>query len=525
MIKYNFNADSERKPLNRYWEFCIGSCHAATALREDYRRMLRRCHQELGFQYLRFHGLFNDDMSVVGRPMFSDKLVLSFANIDNIFDFLLSIGMKPFVELSFMPEVFKSSGTTIFHYKGNTSPPKDYDLWAWFIKEFVKHIISRYGRDEVRTWFFEIWNEPNLGGDGSPYGFWSGDMKEYFKLYKVTAQAVKDCDPALKVGGPATSNNAWIPEFKTFCESENAPLDFISTHHYPTDCVLGYGVEDSANFVNPLPLGDSDRINRVVAMAAKGGEEFEKFKKEYSVFQSHLWEHVERGVLTSMAKRAVKESEPYPLYYTEWGSLGGMESDSSFGASFIAKTVLDNVNLVNGYSFWTFCDIIEESQQDSNEFYGGFGLMTQHGISKAPYRVFELLHSLSGEMYTEPYRVGTVDIYAVRNDGSACIQFIAVNHNSLLHEISAEDIEIALGNVNAIAADIRRVDDDNANACVKWIANGSPEYLTEGEINILKGVSEIKRRELKIIRHGDTCSVKFSLPAMGTALINIYLDR
>ena len=524
MIKYNFDINGEKRPLDRYWKFCIGSCHAATALREDYRQMLRKCHRDLGFKYLRFHGLFNDDMSVVSRPMFSNQLILSFSNIDSIFDFLLSIGMKPFVELSFMPDVLKSSNTTIFHYKGNTSPPADYDKWAWFIGEFVKHIISRYGRAEVRTWFFEVWNEPNLGGDGSPYGFWSGDMAEYFKLYKVTADAVKKCDSRLKVGGPATSNNAWIPEFLNFCKESGAPVDFVSTHHYPTDCVLGYGVEDSANFVNPLPLDDRERINQVLAMAAEGGDEFENFKKEYSVFKSHLWEHVDRGVLTEMTKRAVKEAELYPLYYTEWGSLGGMESDGAFGSSFIAKTILDNVNLVKGYSFWTFCDIVEEDPQNSDEFFGGFGLMTQHGIPKAPYRAFELLHKLNGDMYNNIYRGKTVDIYAVKNDDINALQLMAVNHNSLLHDIETEDIEISINDINDVAANIQRVDRENSDACAKWLDDGSPKYMTEGEINILKGISEIKRNDFDIASDGNCSLVKFSLPPMGMALINIYLD-
>ncbi len=525
MIKYNFDIYGDKKTLDRYWEHCIGSCHAATALRADYRKMLEHCHRELGFKYLRFHGLFDDDMSVVSKPMLSNQLVLSFTNIDNIFDFLLSIGMKPFVELSFMPEALASSNTTIFHYKGNTSPPKDYEKWAWFIGEFIKHIIDRYGRAEVRSWFFEVWNEPNLGGNSSPYGFWSGDIQEYFRLYKTTAEAIKRCDSQLKVGGPATSNNAWIPEFLDFCEESGTPVDFVTTHQYPTDCVLGYGVEDSANFVNPLPLDDNDRVHEVLEMAASGGEEFEAFKKQYSVFKAQLWEHVERGVLTEMTKRAVEESRGLPLYYTEWGSLAGLESDSAFGASFIAKTVLDNMNLVKGYSFWTFCDIIEESAQDSNEFFGGFGLMTQHGIPKAPYRAFQLLHKLNGELYTQTYRGETVDIYAVWNHEIHTVQFLAVNHNSLLHDIKTEEIEITVKNGNAFAADMQRIDGENANACEKWLQNGRPEYLSKGQIDILKGESELKTEKPDIMVSDNGCTVKFSLPPMGTALINIYLNE
>lgn len=488
--------------------------------------MLVQCHRDLGFRYLRFHGLFNDDMSVVSKPMFSNELKLSFTNIDNIFDFVLSIGMKPFIELSFMPKVLASSNTTIFHYKGKTSPPADYEKWEWFIEKFINHIIERYGRSEVRKWFFEVWNEPNLGGENSPFGFWSGSKEEYFKLYKSTANAVKKCDSCLKVGGPATSNYAWIPEFIDFCKKNNAPIDFISTHQYPTDVVLGYGVEDSANFVNPLPLDNIEKVNEIISISKDGGEEFEKFKKEYSVFQSHLWEHVDRGVLTDMVGRAVAEASPYPLYYMEWGSLAGMESDSSFGASFIAKTVMDNIGLVKGYSFWTFSDIVEEDAQNSSEFHGGFGLMTQHAIPKSPYRAFQLLNMIEGEIYSNQiFRDDTVDIYSFRNDNINSISLLAVNHNSLLHKISKKDIELIISNKKSvISAEITVIDDNNANACEIWKKNKEKQYLSAGEIEVLKGLSELVRRPLSFVSNDDSYIFDFDLEPMGTALINIYFE-
>ncbi|HOO25054.1 MAG TPA: glycosyl hydrolase [Clostridiales bacterium] len=518
---FDLDLTSGRKPLDRYWEFCVGSCHATTALREDYRKMLTRCRKELGFRYIRFHGLFNDDMSVVIKPLFSEDIRLSFGNIDNIFDFLLSIGMKPFIELGFMPSALASGDSTVFHYKGNTSPPEDYDQWAWFIKEFINHLIDRYGLSEVRQWFFEVWNEPNLGGPGSPFGFWAADMEEYFKLYETTVKAVKQCDPCLKVGGPATSNNAWIPEFISFCKENNVPVDFISTHHYPTDVVLGYGVENSPNFVNPLDLNDPEQIRKVVGLALKGGEEFEEFKKQYSVFRAELWSHVDRGVLTQMTKRAVEESGSIPLYYTEWGSLAGLASDGPFGASFIAKTILDNQNLVEGYSFWTFSDIFEEDGQKSEEFHGGFGLMTRNGIPKAPYRAFQILHSLNGALYDDIYRNGTVDIYAVNNSEINALQILAVNHHSLQHEIKEEEIEIVLNNASKILeAEITRLDGDHADACGLWMKDGSKAYLSKSEIEVLKGLSELKREKIEMTGE----KIYFNLPPMGTALITVFFE-
>jgi len=216
-------------PWNHVWERCVGSGHAALNLRSDFQSHLKKAHVELGFQQIRFHGLFVDDMSVVLPG--SSGLRFSFLNIDRIFDYLLSIGMKPFVELSFMPNALASGTKTWSHYNANVTPPKSYDQWADLIIAFAKHLIERYTIDEVRTWKFEVWNEPNC----CPHDFWSGSMQDYFHLYSVTAQALKSVSLELHVGGPVTAQSAWIEEFMEYCASNNVTYDFISTHEYPGD--------------------------------------------------------------------------------------------------------------------------------------------------------------------------------------------------------------------------------------------------------------------------------------------------
>lgn len=521
MIKYQLDLDDATQPLYKNWEFCVGSCHAVTALRTDWQQMLRRCRNEIGFRYVRFHGIFDDDMSVARRPMFSDEILLSFSNIDKIFDFLLSIEMKPFVELGFMPSCLASGSQTVFHYKGNTTPPRDYKQWEWLIESFLSHLIERYGRAEVRQWLFEVWNEPNLGGKGSPFGFWAANREEYFRLYKATALAVKGVDPLLRVGGPATSNNAWIPEMVSFCKENDTPLDFISTHQYPTDVIVGYGVEDSANFTNPLNLSDTEKMRTLMV----DEKERKKFKKEYSVFQEHLWEHVDRGVLTEMTKRAVREAKGLPLYYTEWGSLAGLTSDGPFGASFIVKTALDGRGLAAGTSFWMFSDIVEESGQESRAFYGGFGLLTQHGIPKAPYRAFQLLHQLGSEIYRETFSDGTVDVYGVRKPESGAVQMVLVNHHSLQHPIETQTVRVVLsGGGPCVGADLQRVDETHANALSAWGHMGSPEYLTLGQEASLEGVSALVRETITLCQANGKVEFEVEVPPMGIALVTIYFN-
>jgi len=512
---FDLDLSSPLLPYEKHWELCVGSCHGTTALREDYRRQLEQCQREIGFRYVRFHGLFDDDMSVLTRNMRTGKTQLSFTNIDSIFDFLLSINMKPFVEIGFMPECLSSKNTTVFHYKGNTSPPNDYDKWAWLIREFIAHLIDRYGRDEVRQWFFEVWNEPNLGGPDSPFGFWSGSMEEYFKLYQVTAEAIKAVDSALAVGGPATSNNAWIPEMVDFCRSNHVPIDFISTHHYPTDVVLGYGVEDSQNFNIPTDLDMSDP--KVI----------ERMREQYAVFQSRLWERVDRGVLKGMTEKAVKEAEGLPVYYTEWNSLAGLPSDGPFGSSFLAKTVLDAIGLVKGYSYWTFSDIFEEGGMPSPEFHGGFGLLTLHGVPKASYRAFELLHSLGEKRYAAAMSEGTVDIYGFKKDASQSVQLLVINHHSLLHDIEEETVTINFFGLSAknrtLFGDIMRIDDTHANSLACWEEMGSPEYPSPAQLHSLKAASYVERENFSMEVAESSAKVEVTVPPMGMALITLYL--
>src|SRR6202521_2050796 len=229
MATVEFRCDLSQRgtPLPHCWEHTVGSCHAPLALRADWQAQLRQCHEDLGFRYVRFHGLLSDDVGTLIR--YQERLLDSFFNADRIVDFLLSIGMKPFVELSFMPQALASGSTTVFRYRGNVTPPSDYRQWTAFIKRLVAHWVDRYGAREVGHWFFEVWNEPNLKA------FWTGRQEDYFKLYRSTVGAIKAVDPSLRVGGPATARDGWIDEFIEFCEIAHVAVDFVSTHHYPTD--------------------------------------------------------------------------------------------------------------------------------------------------------------------------------------------------------------------------------------------------------------------------------------------------
>ncbi len=473
-MKANFCVDMNLKttPFPHYWELCIGSCHAYTALRADYQRMLMKAHDELGFQYVRFHGLFADDMSVYTVNPIVGQELYSFHNIDVIFDFLLEIGMKPFIELGFMPSAIASGDKTCFLYKGNITPPKSYDQWYNLVNTFTKHVVGRYGIEEVRTWFFEVWNEPNVGF------FWAGSKEEYFKLYEYAARGIKNVDSLLKVGGPASASNGWICDFVAFCKNNGVPVDFISTHNYPTSDPLNTVGEESFDIEAILKLDIEEREKALASL---------------------MNPHYERGVMAIMANKTKKEAGSLPVYYTEWNSAAfPFMEDEPYAAAFVVKTLADNVGLVEGYSFWTFSDIFEESVQQSLPFHGGFGLLNIDGIPKPTYNAFFIMHQLGTERIpTEISEVNTLELLATKKDNGLAL--VLYNHNEPFGEISAADVRIKiLGDLTGKQAKIRIIDENNANAKKQWIEQGSPEYPTKSQLQELVSASEMKYKTIQL---------------------------
>ncbi|XVU20665.1 GH39 family glycosyl hydrolase [Actinoplanes sp. CA-054009] len=213
---------ADTRPLHRIWQAMVGSEHLSHLLCTDttggrpigaeLREALRRVHDELGVRTVRAHHILGDDVGVAGHD---------FTRLDQIYDTLRELGLSPVVEFGFMPcDLARDPARTVFTYRGIISPPRDYDRWADLIRAFTAHVVERYGLAEVRdNWWFEVWNEPNLSV------FWSGTPAEYWRLYETTARAVKDVDPSLRVGGPATAAVGWV---------EEQPGDFVSTHVYGT---------------------------------------------------------------------------------------------------------------------------------------------------------------------------------------------------------------------------------------------------------------------------------------------------
>lgn len=473
-INFFCNLAEAATPFPHFWEHTVGSDHAPVALRADWQRQLERCHKELGFQYVRFHGLLSDDMGTLIRQ--NNKLLYSFFNADQVIDFLLTIGMKPFVELGFMPKALASGNKTVFNYQANVTPPRDYRQWATLVNRLVSHWVDRYGVAEVRKWFFEVWNEPDLKA------FWTGTQRDYFKLYRYTAEAIKKVDGSLRVGGPATAKSEWIDEFVDFCERNKVPADFISTHQYPTDAL---GSEDDDT--------------------------------EVQLFKS------QRGLMREVAQDIRRLARGRPVYYTEWNSSSNPRDtlhDEPYAAAFAAATVMEAKGLVEGYSFWTFSDIFEENYFPSVPFHGGFGLLNLHGIPKPTYRAFQLLHDVGTEQLLVDGLHETVDCSVIRKDSALTI--LLTNHTTPGHSIETEHLEVRLDNVaEPLESHIQRIDAEHANPQLVWQEMGQPEYLTEKDVEKLQQASLVVKERQSLTYEGRTISLKTELPLHAVAAITI----
>ncbi len=353
IIKVDYKKEAGK--LNTMFKECIGAGRANEGLRADWQQQLALAKKECDFKYIRFHGLLSDDMAVYredekGNPEYNYQYV------DVLFDYIVSLKMKPFVELGFMPNALASGKETIFWWRGNVTPPKDYKKWEDLVKNLTAHFKERYGDEEVKTWYFEVWNEPNL----SP-GFWTGTQADYFKLYDYAARGVKAVNPAYKVGGPATAGSGWVSETIDFCAKNNVPMDFVSTHTYG----VKHGYLDE--------FGTSGTILN---------------QDEWSVSGEIIHS---RKLITESAKPNLE------LHYTEWSSSytpADPIHDSYHSAAYILQKIKQVGNAANSMSYWVFTDIFEEAGPRFTPFHGGFGLLNTQGIKKPAYFSYYLMNKL-----------------------------------------------------------------------------------------------------------------------------------
>ncbi|HKO11725.1 MAG TPA: hypothetical protein VJV22_07145 [Acidobacteriaceae bacterium] len=433
------DAHAPTTPFPHFWEQMFGSGHAILALRDAYREDLRSVKSVTDFRYVRFHGILDDEVGSYNEDEHGNA-VYNFAYVDEIYDGLLKDGVRPVVEISFMPVklAFNPLDLHVFWYHPNVSPPKSWEKWDAYMTAFARHLVDRYGIGEVSQWYFEVWNEPNID-------FWGGIPRQgsYFELYAHTARDLKKVSPHLRVGGPATAAASWIPQFLDYVSKNNVPIDFVSTHGYADDTAQNL-------FHTNEDIPEDDRVCRAV----------EKVQHE----------------IQSSAKPSL------PLFWTEWNVEGRDESrDTPFVGPGVANTIRECDGHVSMMSFWTFDDVFEEGGPIPKPFEGHFGLIAKGGIRKPSYYDFALLHQLGDQRI--PLR--SADAMATKAaDGS--IRVAAWNIVDPGKHGSTRTLTLNFSGVapNAAVA-IRRVDSEHSNVLPKYQAMGSPVYPTPAQVEQL----------------------------------------
>jgi len=464
-------------PFPHFWERMFGSGRAILSLRYDYRQDLRQVKQATGFEYVRFHGIFDDETGLYNEDA-EGHPVYNFSYIDQIYDGLLANGVRPFVELSFMPKKLAAQQTLhVFWYHPVVSPPKDWNKWGDFISHFAQHLVDRYGIDEVSQWYFEVWNEPNLD-------FWAGDPKQetYYQLYDVTARALKSVSPRLRVGGPATAQAAWVDSFIQHCVDNHVPVDFVSTHVYGNDTAQ-----------NVLGIDESVPRTRMVYLAAK------KVHDEV----------------------AASPDPNLPIIWSEYNASYKNETDvtdSTFMGPWLANTIRQCDGLTEMMSYWTFSDVFEEQGVVKKPFYGGFGLVAEDQIPKPSFNAFKVLHELGQTRIAESSDSALV---TRKSDGSLAV---AVWNLFLPEEKGqAKTVTIAVkGLTGKRRALVERVDSTHGSPLPAYDSMGKPVDPTPKQIEQLRSAAQLPPPEVEYLRDGKLTLV---LPPDGLALIEFRPGR
>lgn len=482
--RVEIDAAAAATPFPHFWEQMFGSGRANLMLRESYRDDLRAVHAITGLRYVRGHAILQDENGVYTEDEHGNP-VYNFAYVDQIYDGLLKQGVRPVVEISFMPKklAFNPDALHPFWYKQNVSPPKSLERWDGLMTALGRHLVERYGIEEIAQWYFEVWNEPNID-------FWGGIPrdKSYFELYDHTARDLKAVSPRLRVGGPATAAADWVDSFLAYTNEHKTPVDFVSSHGYADDTIDNL-------FPNDKSVARDTPADQRVCLAIG------KVRKQMDA-AGH---------------------QQTPLFWTEWNVQGQSESrDTTFVGPGVANTIRQCDGLVDMLSFWTFSDVFEEGGPIAHPFSGQFGLRAEYGINKPSFYDFALLHKLG----TQRLANASADVI-VTKDAEGGVAIAAWNivdpapdgqPSSSLHA-TPRTVTLALRGVPANArVTIESVDDEHGNVLPVYAGMGKPQYPTPQQVEALNHKTALPAPEVSHLAHGE---ITLTLEPNALALIRV----
>ena len=436
----------DRAEFHNHADFCVGTGRMGLALQREYQDQLRMVQREAGFRHIRGHGLFSDDMAIYQAWPGADgteRVSYNFTYLDRVMDDYLAQGIRPFLELGFMPGKLASGTQTVFYWKGNTTPPRDEEAWCDLVKATLRHLAERYGEEEVSAWPCEVWNEPNLRG------FWeNADRTKYLRLYEITSRAVKEALPAMKVGGPAVCGGSgcedWIRDFLAFCSEKKLPLDFVTRHAY-----FGEKPEMRGRYL----YHTMRTVEDVYGEMRRTREIIDSFP-EYRGMDLHITE-----------------------FNTSYNPFCPIH-DTNLNAAYVAGVLACFGDVAASYSYWTFGDVFEEHGVPPRPFHGGFGMVADRCIPKPTLWTFAFFNRLRGEPV---YRDGRVVVLR-REDGA----YEGVAWNLCREERGPVEIDLDLPMEDGACVLTQTVDEACCNPLRVWHDMGEPASLTPAQLDFLR---------------------------------------
>jgi xylan 1,4-beta-xylosidase len=465
---------AQTRTFKRAHNFGFNTCHAPIVMRSDLQEHLVIARRELGMRYWRCHGTLGDDVGIV-RKGADGGLEYSFSGLQRILDAGLRCGVKPFLELSFMPPpLAREPLRTICHYQGVTCPPRDFAAWGELMARLAGFLLETYGAREIGQWYFEVWNEPNLD-------FWAGTRAEYFELYRRAALALKKASARFRVGGPATARAEWVGEFLAFARDTRTPVDFVSTHIYPSDVAFLDSDEGAVNLLG------TDFLHR-------------KFKRVADTVRAY--------------------NPKLPIFWGEWNSSAGpyaANHDDCNNAALVCAALAGIEEYGDGSLYWNLSDIYEESRYHFKPFHGGYGMFNVDSVRKSAARAFEFWQKLGGRRLAVSGLPENPARGAFAATDGATVSVLLWNHAEPGEPPAPWPVTLTLPAAGKKAA-ARWILPGQGSAYETWLGMGRPATLTPAQLTALQRASVPKR---STVAAGGGGAFPLTVPAGTVCLLTV----
>jgi xylan 1,4-beta-xylosidase len=455
----------------------------------------------------------------------SGKPVYDFTITDQTFDEFQRAGVRPMVELGFMPKDLAATVPGITEYQlhypkptmggASNNPPKDYKMWGELVQTYTQHLVERYGRERVSTWYFEVWNEPDII-------YWHGTPDEYFKLYDYAAAGVRAALPNAKVGGPASTGpgNAKASEFlerflehclhgKSAADGKAVPLDFISFHPKGRPTLVDGHVR----------MGLANELQ-----AAQAGFRIVAKYPQLARLPIILSEADPEGCAAcSMKENPANAYRNGPLYASY--TAAAMKSLIELGDE-------TRVNLIAMLS-WSF-------EFEGKGYFEGFRTLATNGIDKPILNLFRMAGLMAGERVRADSsgrvsldqivsagvrQAPDVDAIATKGDQQAAVMLWNYHDD----DVSAADAEVQVG-IGGFPAEVKRVllehyriDETHSNAYTAWQSMGSPQSPTPEQYAQLKAAGQLELLDSPewLDVHDGKVTIAMALPRQAVSLLRL----